>query len=203
MPTNEHYFTEEPTSPSQPHELVVQVRKRTLTLTSDRGVFAHAEADKGTLLLAATVQFGESKRILDLGCGYGLLGIVAGLECPDARVTFVDTNLRAVGLAELNAARLGLRDTEFLAGDAPTVLGDRTFELVMCNPPYAAGKKVVVPMLMDAAARLSPGGSLWIVGRTKQGIKTLARDISEPFETVETADIKGGYRVIRLVRGPD
>lgn len=75
MPTNEHYFTEEPTSPSEPHELVVQVRKRTLTLTSDRGVFSHAEADKGTLLLAARVQFGEARRILDLGCGYGLLGI--------------------------------------------------------------------------------------------------------------------------------
>lgn len=203
MPTNEHYFTEEPTSPSEPHELVVQVRKRTLTLTSDRGVFSHAEADKGTLLLAARVQFGEARRILDLGCGYGLLGIVAGLECPDARVTFVDTNQRAVSLAKLNAEHLGLRSAEFLTGDAPAVLGDRIFDLVMCNPPYAAGKRVFMPMLTDAAARLSPGGGLWIVGRTKQGIKTLARDVSELFATVETVDIKGGYRVIRLVKAPE
>ncbi|NSW54810.1 MAG: class I SAM-dependent methyltransferase [Armatimonadetes bacterium] len=202
MSKNEHYFTEEPTSRSEPHELVVQVRKHTLTLTSDRGVFSHAEADKGTLLLAAKVQFGEARRVLDLGCGYGLLGIVAALECPDARVTFVDTNQRAVGLAKLNAERLGLRDTEFLTGDAPAVLGDRIFDLVMCNPPYAAGKKVFMPMLTDAAARLSAGGSLWIVGRTKQGIKTLTRDLSGLFETVETADIKGGYRVIRLATAP-
>lgn len=196
MSTSQHYFSADPQSSSQPVEVEVQVRGLHVRLHSDRGVFSKTHADTGTLLLARHAQLPPRGDILDLGCGYGLLGIVAALASPQASVTLVDINPRAAELARLNCRRHGVKNAEVLIGDAPTVLGDRTFDAVLCNPPYRAGKATVMALLADAARRLNPGGAVWFVGRTKQGIKTLARDVSPEFDQVETVKVKGGYRVM-------
>ena len=196
MSGDQHYFSADPQSSSQPIEVEVQVRGLNLRLHSDRGVFSRTHADYGTLLLARTAELPPHGAILDLGCGYGLLGIVAALASPQAAVTLVDINPRAVELARLNCLRHLVRNAEVLTGDAPTVLGERTFDAVLCNPPYRAGKAAVMALLGDAARRLNAGGAVWFVGRTKQGIKTLARDLGSLFDRVETAEVKGGYRVM-------
>ena len=193
---NDHYFHETPNAPSDPCEIEVDVRGLQFKLVSDRGVFSREHADTGTLLLAKTVEFPESGDILDLGCGYGLLGIVAAALCPQGQVVLVDINERAAELARANCKRLLLRNAEVLTGDARTVLGERRFDLVMCNPPYRAGKALVMGLLEDAAKRLRPGGALWLVGRTKLGIRTLGRDVTPLFDSFEMVRIKGGFRVM-------
>lgn len=198
---NDHYFSSAPHSPSQPFELHARVGELEVTLLSDHGVFSKDRPDPGSLLLAKRAKLPASGSVLDLGCGYGLLGIVAALNGPGLRVTFVDLNPRAVELARKNCERHRLTEVELLCGDAPQVLGERRFDAILCNPPYRAGKTAVMALLQDAAERLEPGGTLWIVGRTRQGIKTLARDISPWFAEVETVDISGGYRVIRCAAG--
>ena len=196
MSVNDHYFSEAPQSASDPVEIVTEVRGIRLRLQSDRGVFSKTRADPGTLLLARKVQLPERGNVLDLGCGYGLLGIVAAISCPECSVTLVDVNPRAAALARENSERYALRNVDVLSGDARLILAHRTFDAILCNPPYRAGKALVMSLLEDAAARLNPRGSLWIVGRTKQGVKTLARDLAHLFGEVETVAIKGGYRVI-------
>ncbi len=193
---SDHYFSPAPVAPSEPGELEVQVRGLRLVLLSDRGVFSHAHADPGSLLLARHLRLPQAGGVLDLGCGYGLLGIVAATLCPRCHVVLVDINRRAAALAAENCRRQRLSNTEVLAGDAREVLGVRRFSCVLCNPPYRAGKVVVMALLEEGARRLEPGGTLWIVGRTKQGIKTLARDLGKGFQSGETVAIKGGYRVL-------
>lgn len=197
----DHYFSSTPHSPSEPFELHARVGELELTLLSDRGVFSKDRPDAGTLLLAKRARLPETGTVLDLGCGYGLLGIAAALRHPGLHLTFVDLNPRAVELARKNCERYRLAQTDFAIGDAPQVLGDRCFDAILCNPPYRAGKAMVMALLQDAALRLNPGGALWIVGRTRQGIKTLARDISSWFSEIETVDISGGYRVVRCAKG--
>ncbi len=198
MNDQDHYFSTDPSSPSEPSQIEVSVRGRRLTLHTDRGVFSRRQADKGTLLLLQYAELPDSGAILDLGCGYGLVGLVAALDRPDAGVTLVDVNSRATDLARQNCDEAGVSNVEVLTGDAPEALATRTFDSILCNPPYAAGKRVFMALLEDAAKRLNPDGSLWIVGRTKQGIKTVVRDLSPLFASAETVKIRGGYRVMRL-----
>lgn len=198
---SDQYFSPTPQSPSRPFEMTARIRDVELRLVSDRGVFSKDRPDPGTLLLAKRAQLPETGRVLDLGCGYGLLGLYAALQHPGLHVTFVDLNPRAVELARRNCERYRLARVELLCGDAPQVLGDRRFDAILCNPPYRAGKATVMALLENAAQRLNAGGTLWIVGRTRQGVKTLVRDISPWFSEVETVDISGGYRVIRCAVG--
>lgn len=197
MPPTDHYFSPTPPERSEPIEIAVEVRDLSFTLHSDVGVFSRRRPDTGTLLLARYAEFPAEGAILDLGCGYGLIGVLAGLLSPNARVTLVDVNPRAADLARRNCQRYAPGNTEILTGDAVEVLGDRKFDAILSNPPFHAGKPVVMALIKDAAARLNPDGVMWIVGRTHQGIKTLARDVGPWFSEVETAEIKSGFRVIR------
>ncbi len=194
-PDTSHYFSEQPHTPSRPRKFDVSVRGVQLTLTSDRGIFSHGRVDPGSLLLARKMALPESGDILDLGCGYGILGLVAAKLAPGARVTLVDINKRATQLAAENAAANAVINVEALTGDAPEVLGGRKFDVVLCNPPIRAGKQEVYRLLTDATDRLRPGGMLWLVARTKQGAKSRIRDITPLFTSVETVSRKRGYRV--------
>jgi 16S rRNA (guanine1207-N2)-methyltransferase len=196
MTTQDHYFSATPPDRSEPIEIPVEVRGLSLSLHSDVGVFSRLRADTGTMVMARSVQLPETGAILDLGCGYGLLGVVAAVLCPNARVTLVDVNPRAADLARRNCQRYAPGSTEVLVGDALEVLGDRQFDTILCNPPYRAGKAIYMALIHDAAQRLRPGGAVWLVGRTRQGVKTMARDIGPWFRAVETIEIRSGYRVL-------
>ncbi len=192
-----HYFTAQPETPSAPRQFDVAVRGVELTLTSDRGIFSHGRGDPGSLSLAKKMELPETGDILDLGCGYGLLGLIAAKLAPAAHITLVDINERATRLAAENAAANGITNVEVLTGDAPEVLGERTFDAVLCNPPIRAGKDEVFRLLADAAARLQQGGALWLVIRTSQGAKSRIRDIAPLFANVETISRKWGYRIFK------
>jgi len=116
MTGDQHYFTGDPETPSRPIEIEADVRGLHLNLHSDRGVFSKAHVDRGTLLLAEKVVLPAEGSILDLGCGYGIIGIVCALTAPALRVTMVDVNARAADLAAKNCARLCLRNCEVLTG---------------------------------------------------------------------------------------
>jgi len=173
---------------------------RVLLLWTDRGVFAHGKVDPGTDLLARVMRLPAQGDILDLGAGYGPLGVVAALRSPQARVTLVEINERAAALAEKNLALSGVSNAEVLVGEATAVLGERQFDAVVTNPPLRAGKPEVLRLLRDAYERLRPGGSLWFVAQTKQGAKTLAREVAQFAQQVSLVEIEGGYRVYRVER---
>lgn len=195
-----HYFSAQPQAPSSPRQVRWRLPDRVVLLWTDRGVFAHGTVDRGTDLLARVMRLPEEGDILDLGAGYGPLGIVAALRSPRARVTLVEINQRAAVLAEKNLALNAVDNAEVLVGEATAVLGERQFDAVVTNPPLRAGKPEVLRLLRDAYERLRPGGSLWFVAQTKQGAKTLAREAARFAPQVALVEVQGGYRVYRVSR---
>ncbi len=193
----EHYFVREPAVPSQPRTVRQRIAGFDLVFTTDRGVFSHGRVDKGTLLLAETMEIPDGARVLDLGCGYGVLGVVAALLCPTCKVTMVDINARACRLAEENAHANGIAQVEVVCGDAREVLAGREFDVILTNPPCRAGRELVLSLFEWVAGALSREGAFWCVIQTKKGARRYGRDLGQWFEQVETVDIKAGYRIFK------
>lgn len=190
------YFAQRPTVPSEPVEIEAEVRGRRLRFLTDRGVFSYGRVDPGSRLLAEQVRLPNEGDLLDWGCAWGLVGVVAASARPRLRVTLVDINERACELARANLRRNAV-EGDVLCGDASVVLGGRQFDIIVVNPPISAGRRAVLALFDHAARALKPGGSFWMVAATKKGAKTLARELAARFARVEQTAMRGGFRVYR------
>lgn len=168
---------------------------------TDRGVFGHRGVDSGTRLLIETMVVGPTDEVLDLGCGYGPVGLVAATMAPRGRVVMVDINERAVALAAENARRHGLANVEVLAGDGCAPVSGRRFDVVVTNPPVRAGRATLRRLFQDARDHLNEGGRLYFVARTAQGARTLAREVAGIFGNGQEMKKGGGYRVYLATKG--
>ncbi|MBC7084112.1 MAG: class I SAM-dependent methyltransferase [Firmicutes bacterium] len=197
----EHYFTESPTSAHAEKEIAVELRGRRFQFVTDAGVFARGKLDRGTRLLIEAVDIPEGSVVLDLGCGYGPIGIAAAVLCPTCRVYMIDVNERACGLTRRNAALNGAANVEVRCGTGFQPVKGMKFDLVLSNPPIRAGKRVLFEIIEEAAQHLKPGGRLVLVAQTKQGAKSLLRKLAEVFPTAREVEKGGGYRVMEGVAG--
>lgn len=195
-----HYFAPTPTAPSRPREVFLRFKDRLYTFETDRGVFAHRGVDRGTRLLLQALRVRPTDEILDVGCGYGVIGVVAASQAPLGRAVLVDVNARAVELSRRNAARAGLRNVEVRWGSLYEPVAGETFDLIVTNPPIRAGRGVVRAIIEGALRHLRPGGSFYLVARTAQGARTLGRLMAEVFGNAEEVERGGGYRVYRAVK---
>ncbi|MBX6394486.1 MAG: class I SAM-dependent methyltransferase [Alicyclobacillaceae bacterium] len=193
----DHYFTSRPGAPSDRKAIVMRVRGLEVPLMTDAGVFSRDRVDYGTRLLIGAMDVPEEGDVLDLGCGYGPIGIAAALLQPKVRVVMVDVNERAVELAKENARRLRLARVEVLYSDGFGALEGRTFDRVYCNPPIRAGKRVVYRLVAEAASHLKPGGQLWVVVQKRQGAESLNQELKRHFSDVEDVARGAGFRVYR------
>ncbi|MGE5593498.1 MAG: class I SAM-dependent methyltransferase [Betaproteobacteria bacterium] len=166
---------------------------------TDAGVFAKGKLDRGTRLLIEAVDVPERSLVLDLGCGYGPIGIAAAVLCPTCRVCMTDVNERACELARRNAALNGAVNTEVICGAGFSPVKGMKFDLILSNPPIRAGKRVLFEIIEGAATHLNPGGRLVVVAQTKQGAKSLLRMLAEVFPVAREVDKGGGYRVMEGV----
>lgn len=196
----EHYFTRQPGTRSRPREIQARLRGRIYTFRTDRGVFAHAGVDPGTRLLIEAMHIDPADQVLDLGCGYGAIGLVAARLAPQGRIVLVDVNERAVALAAENARRMHLSNVEVFQGDGTAPVRGRVFDVVVSNPPIRAGKATVRRLVREVFAVLRRGGRFYIVTRTAQGAKTLEKDVEAVFGMVRQVALAGGYRVFEAVR---
>jgi 16S rRNA (guanine1207-N2)-methyltransferase len=191
----EHYFTSEPGSPRERHTLVVTLRGHELRLVSEAGVFSRARVDRGTRLLIAALDIGSDDRFLDLGCGYGVVGLVAARLAPEGQVTLLDINARAVALAAENLRANGIGNAVAMKSDGYEAVAGETFGVIALNPPIRAGLPVVHRLIEQATDHLSSGGRFYLVARTRQGALRLREKMREAFGNVEEAAKGGGYRV--------
>ena len=192
----EHYYTENPRSAHDEWTVEVRALGQSLRFTTDAGVFSRDGLDKGTeLLLNALPPL--TGRVLDLGCGWGAVGVSLGAKYPELELVMTDINARAAELSRRNLAANGVR-AEVLQGDGFEAVTGR-FDAIVTNPPIRAGKAVIYGLFERARDFLKPGGALYIVIRKQQGAPSALKFLKETYGNAEVIERGGGFWVIRSV----
>lgn len=193
----EHYYSEKPTTSSNRKQFRCELRDRTFTFYSDHGVFSREGIDFGTRLLIEQFQFPDEKgALLDVGCGYGPIGISLATET-DEEVYLVDINERAIELAKDNARLNEVSNVKIFQSDLLAQVDKRDFAAIITNPPIRAGKQTVFSIYEQAVDHLKDGGELWVVIQKKQGAPSTIEKLKQLFREVETVHKEKGYFIIR------
>lgn len=153
--------------------------------------------DRGTELLAEALELGPCELVLDLGCGTGVLGLVAARLTDGGHVILTDVNERAVALARENVRANAAGNAEVRHGDLFEPVASLSFNHVVCNPPLRAGRAVVDRIVAEAPGHLLEGGSLWLVARTRQGAESLQERMRVAFGNAAVVRRGSGYKVLR------
>lgn len=190
---DQQYFSPVPTAESHPVPFETVFRGQRFRFVTDSGVFSKGELDKGTHLMLSALPDGLSGCALDLGCGWGAAGVIAGKLYPGLRFTMVDVNTRAAALAKDNLAANGVKAT-VLTGDGLDGICD-LFDLILLNPPIRAGKETVYRLFAECARHLAQKGRLYVVIRKQQGADSAMKYLKTLFTAVETVDKNAGFRV--------
>jgi 16S rRNA G1207 methylase RsmC len=199
----DHYFTERPRSPSSRRQLRFLFRGVVLVFDVDRGVFGSSALDPGTALLIESLGVRPTDRVLELGCGWGTVGIAAAKAAPEGWTVLTDVNRRAIGLARRNLIRNKVENAEVRPGSLFAPVGQETFDVIATNPPYHAGRELILRLLAEAPDHLTEDGRLLVVGKGSQGILFYQAWLSEHWaKGVEVLARGGGYRVIEARRRP-
>jgi 16S rRNA (guanine1207-N2)-methyltransferase len=197
---DEHYFSADPSVAFKRQPVVADVWGRRLGLTSGSGVFAQGRLDVGTAVLFREMEPPRAQSYLDLGCGYGVIGLALATSVPGATVRAVDVNERAVLLANENAAALGIAD-RFAACTPDDVPTGESYEEIWSNPPIRIGKDALHDLLLTWLPRLTPGGRAVLVVGKNLGADSLQRWLGEQgWPTARLASAKG-FRVLETRHG--
>lgn len=164
------------------------------------GVFSKDRVDLGTRLLIKSMILPKKGHILDVGCGYGPVGIAAATFNPTLRVTMVDTNARAVWLTKRNIEKNRVDNAEARRGRLYEPVRNQTFQCVLSNPPVSAGLRTVKEIICQAPEHMLPRARLEMVFRSKVGGKRMQTIFKETFGNVEVLARQSGYRVLMSER---
>ena len=187
------YFTNEKL-PSNVRKTECFVLGNKFTFLTDNGVFSKDGLDFGSRLLLETIPLDEvGGKILDMGCGYGVFGIVVG-KLTSAHVDMVDVNLRALHLAERNARENHVDNVNIFESNVYQNVSSK-YSSIITNPPIRAGKQVVYDIVMNAKEYLEKDGKLFLVIRKEQGAKSLIVDL-ETVYTVKVLEKKKGFFIL-------
>ena len=195
----EHYYSENPTSEHDIKRIKFGYRGNELVFLTDSGVFSKDKVDYGTRLLLESLPEGLSGRILDLGCGYGAIGLSIAKAYPNVHVLLADINVRAVELARENARLNDITNAEVYQSDGFDKI-DGIFDVIVTNPPIRAGKEIIYSLFGQSFSHLRSGGELYVVIQRKQGAESAMDKLAEIFGNCEKVDKSGGYWVLRCVK---
>ena len=195
----QHYYTENPVSEIKEKNFTQTIRGVQLSFISVSGVFSFENRiDKASeLLIQHFVPTGSS--VLDLGCGYGAIGLYIKAQYPGQFLTMADINNRAVDYTKTNALKNRL-DVKTVQSNLFSELSGMKFDDIVTNPPIAAGKKLNTQLINEAPEYLNPGGALWLVAFHNKGGSTLKDIMKERFGNVVDIEKSGGMRVYKSVK---
>ena len=194
------YYTENPDSTHDLQELQVTLLGQNFRFLTDSGVFSKRMIDFGSQVLLNCLSFNKGDSLLDVGCGYGPLGIALE-KVQGVSATMIDINNRALDLARKNADKNGVSPMIFQSSSYENVKG--CFDHIISNPPIRAGKAVVHEILEGAFEHLHHGGDLTIVIQKKQGAPSAKNKMEEVFGNCDIVKKEKGYYILRSVKHAD
>ena len=193
----EHYFTNA-NLPSDTRKITYNYEGDSITFTSDLGVFSKDKLDYGSRLLIETFTKQDiyNAKILDVGCGYGFIGLSLA-KFRNAKVTMVDVNKRAVHLANMNIKSNRLDEVEaFESNIYESVEGK--YDIIITNPPIRTGRETVLEFLRGAKDHLNENGELWFVMRKNHGGLTVAKLLEDLYK-IEIVEKSKGFLIFRCI----
>lgn len=194
----EHYYSKIQKSRLQIKKIKQKIRNFNFEFYSSFGIFSKSKVDKGTLVLAENMLIEKNSKVLDIGCGIGVLGIVAA-RLFNADVIMSDINERAVMLAKRNI-KLNNINAVIYHGNLYEKIKDNDFDVILSNPPQTAGKEICFRLIQEAKNHLKYGGNLQIVARHNKGGKSLSEKMKEIFGNVKVIAKKSGYWVYLSIK---
>ena len=191
-----HYFINDDNIESNKKIINVRYDDKNIKVYSDNGVFSKEHFDYGSRILVDNF-LGNVKegRVLDLGCGYGIIGIILSLKST-FDVDMVDINKKAVSLTKENIKLNRIENANVFESDIYSNIGER-YDYIITNPPIRAGKEVIRKFLFGGKNYLTDDGELWFVMRKDHGVKSMINELNNEY-IVQIMDRNKGFWVIKL-----
>jgi 16S rRNA (guanine1207-N2)-methyltransferase len=197
----EHYYSRTQKVESDPKFWDYTLKNTPFRFKTDNGVFSKREVDFGSrLLIEAFIMPLAAGPVLDVGCGYGPIGLSIAKTNQDRVVHMIDVNERALALAKENAELNQIRNVDVYESDRLENVKEGNFSAVLTNPPIRAGKQVVHEIFEQSFQHLLPGGELWVVIQKKQGAPSAIEKLKELFSDVMVVDKEKGYFIIKAIK---
>lgn len=195
---SEHYYSEETHTVSDRKEYKIHILGEDFTFITDNAVFSKKYLDFGSFVLLKEFK-SNAKTILDLGCGYGPIGIILARCNPDAQILMTDINNRALELANINIEINKIINATVEKSDgAKSITG--CFDSVVTNPPIRAGKQTVFGFYDEAYRLLKDKGELWVVIQKKQGAPSSMKKLQNLFGNCECISKEKGYYILKSIK---
>ncbi|NWG10934.1 class I SAM-dependent methyltransferase [Candidatus Bathyarchaeota archaeon] len=192
----DHYFVAQPKSEMRLGTIHTYFGGKSFRFLTASGVFSKTRIDLGTRLLIESMILPEKGSVLDVGCGYGAVGITVAASNPDLHVMMVDVNERAVWLAKQNAKINCVHNVEIKRGCLYEPVKGLTFDCVLSNPPVSAGMQTVKAIICEAPERMASNATLQMVLRSKIAGKRMKAIFEERFGNFDILSRESGYRVL-------
>lgn len=196
----QHYYSNQPESEHDRRTIDEQLRGLNYRFISDAGVFSKKGVDFGSKVLIEAMDLPVGAEVLDVGCGYGPIGLAAARLVENGHVTMLDLNTRAIELAKENAQLNGITNVTIMESDLFAAVKGKNFDVILSNPPIRAGKGTVHTIFEQAYHHLREGGALWIVIQKKQGAPSAKEKLEQCFGEVQEVTKEKGYRIFKAIK---
>lgn len=192
-----HYYENNENLKSEIVTIDFYFRGKNLKFLSDNGVFSKKSIDFGSAtLLQYLEKISDGAKVLDVGCGYGTIGVTLATLYPTSSFDLVDVNLRAVNLAKQNAISNNALNVNVFESNTYENINSK-YDLIVTNPPIRAGKNVVHDIILNGFNYLNDSGSLWCVIQKKQGAPSAIKALEEKYRKVSVVAKDKGYYIIK------
>lgn len=190
----EQYFTNNPNLKSNIRNISIKINDENLSFKSDNGVFSKSSIDYASKFLVETYLKNKKdiNNILDIGCGYGFIGIALS-RILNIHVDMADINKRAVHLCKMNIDENKVDAFVFESNIYENI--DNKYDLIITNPPIRVGKEILLKFLIDGFNHLNNDGELWFVINKNQGAKSIIKEV-EKYGICEIIDKSKGFYVV-------
>lgn len=198
----DHYYSKNPESKERHQTIRYDCNGKEFIFCTNSGVFSKQGIDYGTQLIIETIlklRPNLNGNLLDVGCGYGPIGITLGCFNINLNVDMVDINSRAVELAKYNSINNSLNEFKVFESDGFAHV-QNDYDFIVTNPPIRAGKKTIFSIFEDAYKHLKNNGEIFVVIQKKQGADSTTKRISEIFGNHQVLEKSAGYRIISAIK---